>query len=66
MEAIKRGPVRVYMNDGSNFLIPKPEFAIVSDISAHILYHAEDNKYRTHILALVCMGRIEELEEVPG
>jgi hypothetical protein len=67
IDAIKRGPVKVHMNDGSSFLIPSMEFAIVSDISAHILYRdVEDGKYRAHILALVCMGRIEELQAIPG
>ncbi len=65
-EAIKRGPVKVHMNDGSSFLIPSIEFAVVSDISAHVLYRDEDGKYRAHILALVCMTRIEELEKVSG
>ena len=50
------------MNDGSKYLIPSLEFAVVSDISAHVLYKADDGKMKVHILALVCMVRIEELE----
>jgi hypothetical protein len=66
LEALKRGPVKVYMNDGSAFVIPSLEFAVVSDIAAHVLFRDTDGKFRTHILGLVCMGRIEELESVPG
>ena len=61
-EAIKKGPVRVTMNDGSQYLIPSLEMALISDTSAHVLYRdEEDGKMRTHILALVYMVRIEEL-----
>lgn len=62
-QAIKRGPVRVTMNDGSQYLIPNMEMAIVSDIAAIVLYRAEDGKMRTHSLALVCMVRVEEFAE---
>ena len=65
-EAIKRGPVKVHMNDGASFEMPAVEIASVSDISAHILYRDEDGKYLAHILALVCMVRIEGLERVSG
>lgn len=58
---IRQGPVRVTMNDGSTFDIPGSEFAIVSDISAHVLYHADDGKYRTMHLPLVTMCGVEQL-----
>ena len=61
-KALKSGPVQVTMNDGSKYVIPSLEFALVSDISAHVLYKADDGKMKVHILALVCMVRIEELE----
>jgi hypothetical protein len=64
LEALKRGPVKVHMKDGSSFIIPSLEFAVVSDIAAHVLFRDSDGKFRTHILGLVCMARIEEIENV--
>lgn len=60
---IKRGPVRVTMNDGSQFVIPSLEWCLVTPISAHVLYRADDGKLRTHYLSLVAMTRVEELEK---
>ena len=63
LEAIRRGPVRVGMNDGSSYMIPSIEFCLVSDIAANVLLKdAEDGKLRAKVLALVCMVSIEELE----
>lgn len=59
--AIKASPVRVTMNDGSRYEIASIEMAVVDDIAAHVLYRDADGKYRTHILALVCMVGIEPL-----
>jgi len=61
-EALNRGPVAVTMNDGSRYVIPSLEMAVVSDLSASVLYKSDDGKWRTHILSLVAMVRIEELE----
>ena len=61
VEAIKRGPVRVTMNDGSQFEIPSLEFCAVGDIAAYVLLRGEDGKLRPRHLALVCMVQIEEL-----
>ena len=60
--AIKGGPVRVTMNDGSKYEIPSLEVCLVSEISAYVLYRDENEKWRTHILSLVGMTRIEELK----
>lgn len=49
------------MNDGSRYEIASIEMAVVDDIAAHVLYRDADGKYRTHILALVCMVGIEPL-----
>jgi hypothetical protein len=61
-DAIKEGPVRVAMNDGSVYEIPSHEFAIVDQTAAHILTKADDGKYRAKILALVCMVSIEKFQ----
>lgn len=60
-DAIKAGPVQVFMSDGSRFVIQSPEFAIVDDIAAHVLTTEADGKMRARILALVCMTRVEPL-----
>jgi len=50
------------MNDGSKYEIPSLEVCLVSEISTHVLYRDEDGKWRTHILSLVGITRIEELK----
>ncbi|MCY3011802.1 MAG: hypothetical protein NTY42_18530 [Planctomycetota bacterium] len=59
---VKRGPVRVTMSDGSTHVIPSLEWCLITPVSAHVLYRAEDGKLRTHYLSLVCMARVEQLE----
>lgn len=64
IELLKRGPIRVTMNDGSEHVIPAyGERALVSSLSIHVLYQDEsDGKWRFHILSLLGMVRAEELE----
>ena len=63
LEAVRRGPVRVGINDGSSYVIPTIEFCLISDIAAYVLIKdQEDGKLRAKHLALVCMVSIEELE----
>lgn len=63
LEAVRRGPVRVGMNDGSSYVIPTIEFCLISDIAAYVLIKdQEDGKLRAKHLALVCMVSIDELE----
>jgi hypothetical protein len=61
VDAIKAGPVRVFMNDGTSCEIPTIEMAIVDEIAAFVLTRDLDGKYRARILALVCMTTIEPL-----
>lgn len=63
LEAIRKGPVIVHMNDGSKFEIPSMEFAVVGNIGAYVLVKDADGKLRGRHLALVCMVQIEELAE---
>jgi len=63
VEAIKRGPVRVTMNDGSKYDIPSLEFCAVGNIAAYVLLKGDDGKLRPRHLALVCMVQIEEMAE---
>lgn len=62
IEIIRRGPVRVTMNDGSTHVIQSLEWCLVTPIYAHVLYRSEDGKLKSHFLSLVCMARVEELE----
>ncbi|MEQ1828733.1 MAG: hypothetical protein ABL921_22410 [Pirellula sp.] len=62
VDAIKSGPIRVRMNDGSEYIILSPEFCVVSEIAAHTLYKDDEGKLRPRTLALVCMVSIEPLE----
>ncbi len=63
LEAVRRGPVRVGMNDGTSYVIPTIEFCLISDIAAYVLVKdQEDGKLRAKHLALVCMVSIDELE----
>lgn len=66
LESVKKSPVRITMNDGSHYEILSTEMAVVDEIAAHVLYRDSDGKYRTRILALVCMVSIEPLERVPS
>ncbi len=59
---LNRGPIRVTMNDGSQFEIPSGEKTLISSISAHVLYQDEgDHKWKFHVLSLLGMVRAEEL-----
>jgi hypothetical protein len=59
---IRKGPVRVTMNDGTTFTIHAAEFATVSDIAAAVLYRADDGKFRHVHLPLVTMCAVEPIE----
>jgi uncharacterized membrane-anchored protein len=61
-QAIAEGPIEVTMNDGSKFVIPSSEYAIVDQTAAHVLTKAADGKYRARILSLVCMLGVEKME----
>jgi len=67
VELLKRGAIRLTMNDGSQFDIPSSDQTLISSISAHVLYKDEsDNKWKFHILSLLGMVRAEELESTTG
>jgi hypothetical protein len=59
---IKKGPIRIRMNDGRSYEVSGPEFATVSDIAAAVLYRGEDGKYRHMHLPLGTMSGVEPLE----
>lgn len=61
LEEVKQGPIRVFMNDGSYHDIPSVEHCLVDQIAARVLYRDDSGIWRTKVLALVCMSRIEHL-----
>ncbi len=61
MTLIRKGPVRILMNDGESYEVPSVEFATVSDIAASVLYLAEDGKMRMMHLPLVTMSGVEPI-----
>lgn len=64
IEMLRRGPVRVTMNDGSQHVVSDyGERTLVSSLSVHSLYRDErDGKWRFHVLSLLGMVRAEEIE----
>jgi len=63
MALIRKGPVRILMNDGESYEVAGSEFAVVSDIAASVLYRAVDGKLRTMYLPLVTMSGVQPLTE---
>lgn len=61
MTAIRKGPVEIAMNDGKKIIVPNLEFCVVDDIAAHVLYRADDGKWRTQIASLVCITTVSQL-----
>lgn len=61
MDEVRQGPVRVFMNDGTHHDIPSIEYCLVDQVAARILYRDEAGTWRTKVLSLVCMSRIEHL-----
>lgn len=61
-DAIKSGLVEVTMNDGSKHRIESAEFALVTDLTLHVLVKGDDGKRRARILPLVTVSQVEILE----
>ena len=61
LDEVRLGPIRVFMNDGTWHDIPSIEHCLVDQIAARVLYQDEAGVWRTKVLALVCMSRIEHL-----
>ncbi|TWT93713.1 hypothetical protein [Neorhodopirellula pilleata] len=61
-EWIRTGPVRITMNSGDQIEIFHREMVTVSSMSAVVLVKSEDGRYRHHVLPLVAMSKVEQLE----
>lgn len=59
LDKVRRGPVRVFMNDGTWHDIPSIEYCLVDQIAARVLYRDDAGTWRTKALSLDCMSRLE-------
>lgn len=57
-ELIKECPLLVRMNDGREYRIEKPEFVIVGDYAASILYRNEKGKLLNAIASLINISTV--------
>lgn len=62
LRAIKYGPVRVTMNDGSFYEIDGLRDVAVDSTTCYLMRRQTDGRYRAIWLALVCMTKIEQLQ----
>lgn len=62
VEALRQGPIMLTMNDGSQHRVDSLEFALVSDLSVHVLVKGSDGKMRARTLPLVTVCQVEQLE----
>jgi len=51
------------MNDGREYTIEHTDEAVVSDISAYVLYRGDDGKLRRVVLPLVTMSAVHPLSD---
>lgn len=59
---IRQGPIRITMNSGDQVEILQREMVTVSSMTAVVLVKGDDGRYRHHVLPLVAMSKIEQLE----
>ena len=62
VNAINEGPVKIYMIDGSSFVIEDFKSALVDSTTCYLLVRNADGRLRAQWLSLVCMVRVERLE----
>ncbi|MEZ6090377.1 MAG: hypothetical protein R3C05_20600 [Pirellulaceae bacterium] len=62
LSELRTGPIRIVMNDGTSHDVDSSEMALVDDIAARVMFRDDKGKYRTKVLALVCMVSIEQQE----
>lgn len=64
LQAIEHSPVRVTMNDGSNYDIDGVRDVAVDSTTCYLMQRGADGRYRAVWLALVCMTKVEQLSNV--
>lgn len=62
---IRRGGLRIRMNNGDTYDVPSPEFALVSDYSVAVLTR-EDGRMLNRLLALVNISEVSEGSQSAG
>lgn len=63
LSMFSEGAVRISMNDGREYTIEHTDEAVVSDISAYVLYRGDDGKLRRVVLPLVTMSAVHPLSD---
>ena len=56
---IRRGPVRIRMNNGDTYEVPGPEFALISDYSVAVLTR-NNGRMLNRLLALINISEVSE------
>jgi len=64
LQAIEHSPVRVTMNDGSNYDIDGVRDVAVDSTTCYLMQRGADGRYRAVWLALMCMTKVEQLSNV--
>jgi hypothetical protein len=56
---LRRGPVRIRMNNGDTYEVPGPEFALISDYSVAVLTR-DNGRMLNRLLALINISEVSE------
>jgi hypothetical protein len=56
---IRRGPVRIRMNNGDTYEVPGPEFALISDYSVAVLTR-DNGRMLNRLLSLINISEVSE------
>jgi hypothetical protein len=56
---IRRGPVRIRMNNGDTYDVPSPEFALISDYSVAVLTR-DNGRMLNRLLSLMNISEVSE------
>ncbi len=63
LSLMEAGPIRIVMNDGRSFDVAHPREALVTDISAYVLYRdPDDGRLKAVVLPLVIMAAVHPVE----
>ncbi|KAA1259740.1 hypothetical protein LF1_22770 [Rubripirellula obstinata] len=63
LKLIDTGPVKITMNDGSQYTVNDHKDVAVGDLTAYVLVRDPRGILRGTHLSLVCMASVEELQE---
>lgn len=55
-------PLLVRMNDGKDYIVEKPEFIIIGDYAASVLYRRDDGKLLNGLMNLMNITMVEPFD----